>query len=378
MGTAKTTIELNGHQYNAKTGELLDDVIRVKGAPKKKPTGRSVDGFLPGSKANQPVAAKAAPKPHQPHHVEHAVKALARHKPQHSKTLMRKSVKKPATDPVPYIKAKAGAIDRDNTHTGHTLAHPSIVIPDVINHDRVIRAKEVHKSSLVSKFPGASSGVIKRTAHLTVKPAPSTQTYLASPVIEKIESELDSFSNVFSEALKNADSHKAKRLKKPHSSSRIGKKLKISNRVVNVSASVLVVLVLAGFFAYQNIPNLTMRVAARKAGFNASLPGYSPAGFALNSRMVYGPGLVTVSFRSNSDSRAYNLTEQPSNWNSQTLLDRYVAINNDAYKVYEDRGKTIYLYGSSNAIWVNEGVRYQIEGNSGLSSDQLIKIANSL
>jgi len=38
----------------------------------------------------------------------------------------------------------------------------------------------------------------------------------------------------------------------------------------------------------------------------------------------------------------------------------------------------IYVYNGSNATWINNGVRYTIEGDSSLSIDQLLKITASI
>lgn len=140
----------------------------------------------------------------------------------------------------------------------------------------------------------------------------------------------------------------------------------------------LAALLLTGFFVYQNIPNLSMRVASTRAGFSAQLPGYKPAGFSQEKLVSYAPGKVTVSFRSNSDERQFQLTQQSSNWNSQALADNYLAKADKQYQTFQASGKTIYIYDNSSATWVNGGVWYQIEGQSDLSSDQLLKIANSI
>ena len=41
-----------------------------------------------------------------------------------------------------------------------------------------------------------------------------------------------------------------------------------------------------------------------------------------------------------------------------------------------DRGITVYTH-DGNAAWVNRGILYTIEGDAGLSSDAIMRIANS-
>lgn len=149
-------------------------------------------------------------------------------------------------------------------------------------------------------------------------------------------------------------------------------------RTGRLAAASLAVLVLIGFFVYQNVPSLSMRLAASRAGVDAQLPGYAPAGFSQDKLVSYSPGKVTINFHSNTDSREFKLVQQVSNWNSQALADNFLAAKSKQYQTYQASGKTIYIFDGSNATWVNGGVWYQIEGHSSLSSDQILKIANSI
>jgi hypothetical protein len=148
-------------------------------------------------------------------------------------------------------------------------------------------------------------------------------------------------------------------------------------RLVSFAASSFAVLLLAGFITYQNIPNISMRYAASRAGVSARMPDYQPAGFSLNKKIQYTPGQITLSFRSNTDERSFTITQRESSWNSETLRTNYIAADMPV-QTFEDKGRTIYLYGDSNATWVNGGVWYEIKGDSLLNSDQLIRIATSM
>ena len=145
-----------------------------------------------------------------------------------------------------------------------------------------------------------------------------------------------------------------------------------------VASSALAVLLLAGFVAYRNMPNMAMRVAAAKAGFDARLPEYRPAGFSLADPIQYGPGEITVNFKSLADGGGYKITQRPSKWDSETLLDKFVTSVSAPYQTYQGQDKTIFIYNESDATWVEDGVWYQITGNGGLTSDQLLRIASSL
>ena len=121
-----------------------------------------------------------------------------------------------------------------------------------------------------------------------------------------------------------------------------------------------------------------MRVAATRAGFDAKMPGYSPSGFSFNGPINYTAGQVQISFKSNTDDRNYNVTQTASNWNSDALLANYILDEEKQYQTYLDKGRTLYIYDGSNATWVDNGVWYQVEGESAMTTDQLIRLASSM
>ncbi len=180
------------------------------------------------------------------------------------------------------------------------------------------------------------------------------------------------------QALTKADSHKQARLPKKPLSHRTAHKLHTSPRVIKAVASLVSILLIGGFFLYQNIPRLAMRVAATKAGISAKLPGYQPSGFALGEHITYSPGQIMLSYKSNSDERHFTLTQTATKLTPETLLSEDISVNGQSYQTYQDADKTIYIDENNNATWIDGGVRYQIESNASLSSDQLLRIASSL
>lgn len=350
----ENVITINGKRYDAKTGRLLDSSASAKhAAPKptaKKHNGPSIDGFSRRPAGSHIVAAHAIHK-----------------KTERSKTLMRGAVKKPASTKVHSTAA----------HTSHHKAHAAEPAITLNNHERAARAATVSKSKLISRFgsqPAADSS-IKHTslAHLPVKPAPPITTHGSAPIISRPDTV-----NPFQNAIDNANSHEQPLHRKASRRHRIARALRVKPRTVSLGSFLLAGMLLGGFFVYQNIPNLAMKVAAARSGVNASLPGYKPAGFALNGPIKYSSGKISISYRSVSDERAYQVTQSTSEWNSETLLENFVAVDRRAYQTYQDKGKTIYIYNDNNATWVDGGVWYQVEGRSSLNSDQLLRIANSL
>lgn len=191
--------------------------------------------------------------------------------------------------------------------------------------------------------------------------------------------------DVFQRALKHANAHeqpthnpRAARKAAKAEAKRAKKATRpVHHRAMSVALASLAVLLLTGFFAYQNRADLIMRVADAKAGFHANLPGYKPAGFAA-AKFSYGAGLVAVNFHNGTTGSSYSLVQKTSDWDSQTLLDSYVSTQSHTYQTLQSGGRTIYLYGNNNAAWVNGGVLYQLTSNGSLTTNDVLNIATSV
>ena len=152
-----------------------------------------------------------------------------------------------------------------------------------------------------------------------------------------------------------------------------------SRRVMKVATVTMSVVVLSAYVAYLNAPNISVRVAASRAGIEAQLPGYTPSGFVLSGPVEYEPGKVVLSFDSNSDERQFSIAQEESRWNSETLRENAVANITEDYETIQRGGLTVYIWNGSNASWVNQGIRYTLAGDdSQLSEQQITQIATSL
>lgn len=268
---------------------------------------------------------------------------------------MRKAVKKPAP--------KATTQKIENPLRPHIIPSASAT--------KKRHAGGVPRSNMVSRF-GAPIRTAPTKSQVTSstqpKPAARQQTTAATkqehPAIAK--------------ALASATSHEQTKLKKPRLNARLAKKLRISPKLVSSGAFALAFLFIGGFFTYQNIPGITMKVAATRSGVQGNLPGYRPSGFRLDGGIAYKKGQITINYKSTTDDRNYKLTQDNSAWDSQSLLDNYIATTRNTYQTVQDKGKTIYIYDESNATWVDGGIWYRIEGDSSLNSHQLLRIAASL
>lgn len=328
-----TVIEINGQKYDARTGKLIQSSTPTRStAPIQ-----SIDGVARPVRHSKELHSKNT----------------------RSNTLMRHAVKKP-THPLTLKADVTRNRQVQPSHNVHTKpALKSIYQPNQL---RVKRAQEVKQNTLVKRFNDV--GVV--SSQPTAITAPKSHT----PNLNVQKSKPTKSHSVIEEGLRAAQSHKQPHHKAPKSHRK--------SKFASLAAASMAVFLLVGFFGFQYAPNISMRYAAARSGVNANMPGYSPSGFSLNNHIHYTPGQITLTFRSNSDERQFNIVQRESNWNSETLRANYVANIDKSVHTYEDKGRTIYIYGGSNATWVSGGVWYEIQGNSQLTSDQLIQIASSM
>jgi hypothetical protein len=417
VGQTKNYIELNGKRYDATTGALITSVAPPKPAAAKpvakaaktaakSATGKAIDSFRhPATKpAAKPAAPKTAVKAAAPAPAKPAAKPvmdvrrapashIARRKQQHSQTLMRKSVKRPA----PGLKRVA----KTQTRTDILAKVPKQqVAPKVsirrVDEKRLRRATGVSKSQLISHFNApavkpAPKPVAKpvmapattKPVHKPLKPAIVTThardirpVYAASaaPVAPR-QASMD----IFEQALARANSHKQTVIDpKKLAKTKKKKSNRRARRIISGAAAAMAVLVIGGFIALQNTANLKMHLASSRAGVHATLPAHKPSGFAA-VKFSYGNGFVTVDYRNTGNGQDYQVTQTASNWNSDALYNEYVAATaGKNYDTVQAGGRTIYTYGNHNATWVDGGIWYNITSDGALSGQELIDVAKSM
>jgi hypothetical protein len=310
------------------------------------PARLKIDAAAPA----QPAA--AAPK----HHVEHSeVKARAVHqKPQKSQTLYRAALKKPM--PLRQLEPVPVKIEADYKQASQT-AHPAIT-----RFGSSMARKDAKQQAIAAATPEPAARihpvVAKAVAHQAAT-APVAQPQNSQELKEALIRER------LAEAQPNTEHHA-----KAHHRFR-------QPRMATILTSSLALLLLAGYLTYINLPNISMRVAATRAGIAANYPNYSPDGYHFAGPITYQPGEVNITFKSNTNPRGFSIKQKASSWDSQAVLDNYVSKQTGTYLTYQERGLTIYSYGN-HAAWVNGGLLYTIDGDAPLSSDQLLHIATSM
>lgn len=290
---------------------------------------------------------------------------------------MRKAVTKP--QPKAQLTTVTPVVGAPATNTANFASTRQVLLGSA-DRSRLQRAKIAPKHNNVKRFatsdmhqvtaaPQVTSGEIVSHAPKSHHATASVQA-LPSSIASATHGHLEQLVN---SALASANSHEGRR------GGRSVKNMSRRSAWLTVGAICSIVVLLGAFFAYQNVPNVAMRLAARQAGVAASVPTYKPAGFSFDGPISYANGLVTLHYVANGDSdRSFVITQRKSSWDSQSLLSNYVLAENKQYQTYQDQGKTIYIYDDSNATWVDGGVWYNVAGKANLNSDQLLHIASSM
>lgn len=353
MSNRRNVITLNGNRYDAVTGHLIDS--RPQKPVSKPVTSSSVEGFVSNNLPKKPITKRSSHNISRPTHK--------------SKTLMRRVVNKPTIKKL----------------DSNLKSKPTIQKSISTNPSRELRAKSTNRSTLVSRFGNKVSSSSTKYSNIPIAKAPKVHAEKKEIDINVAKNNSGNpaanstkNSNLVQNALKNAQSYnsiKTKKLKKSH---KLAKKLRVKPGFLNVSMFVLAGLLLAGYFSYNNVPNLAMKVASNRSGINGNVPEYQASGFSFKGPIQYKTGEIKLSYSSNSDKRSYEIIQRNSEWNSDALLSNHVAVNGRTYQILQEKGKTIYIYDGDNASWIENGVWYEINGGEALSANQVIKIANSL
>ena len=155
--------------------------------------------------------------------------------------------------------------------------------------------------------------------------------------------------------------------------------LKRHGKFINIFSISIILLLLAGYFTYLNMPSLSVRVASAQAGINATYPDYHPDGYSLDGPVVYSNGQVSINFHANTGDRSFTIKQSKSSWDSSALKNQIDKESSYGSNETKERGLTIFSYdNNTKAAWVNGGILYSITGNAPLSGDQIRHIATSL
>lgn len=376
----KTYIEINGRKYDAKTGKLMKNqpVTTPSKTKQLSHKGWFIDGIRRRT-SQQPSATHQAAVPVQPAYQAPVIKSspapkpprgsvstkTATRSPEKPKTLLRTIVKKPASAP-------------DIHSASMPIAEPANVLKSAAASQPALAAVKTHLHT-IAKSPSISRfGDMTKTSYTRVVNSLSVVAQkvpeAAPPIFGKKHYKKGAKPQVFNHRVVNP--HYQTKSRSEHMAKRLSRRIKGKSKAMAVAASVLAVICLGGFLAYQSIPSFAMRIAARGAGFSGQLPGEIPDGYSY-SGIQYTKGEIVLNYHSNSDKRQFSIIQQPQLWTSESLLINFVTAKDDRPLTSTDDGLTFYIYNDGNVTWVDNGIWFNVTSDGSLSSDQLIEIASS-
>ncbi len=350
MNKATSIIEINGNRYDAVSGRLIGAVKKAAYQAIRPAQGLSIDGFTRRKTAKDTAPAKRS------------VHGLNR-RLEHSKTLMRATVKKPV---------RAKSVDKIKFRS---------LSPD---HARIDRARRIPKSSKVQRFgllphsrnPEAKTGeVIAPSSNLPARSAMAATATLPSVITSASHYKLE---RLLDYALAHADAHK----KSLDESTRAQRKfLGRLPRWLSIGLLILVVLAVAGLVVWRQMPAASFKLAATRAHVNASMP--TPiSGYKIGPISSH-ENAVTTTIQSTSDSsKKYTVTEQASNQPSASLAASAAtgtSSNSSHVQTVQDQDKTYVLSqdGSKSTAVCTKGTNtVRVEGVD-LTFDQLLAAAKN-
>jgi len=262
------------------------------------------------------------------------------------------------------------------TQRSQTLSRRAIKKPTVVKRPQPGRHMDISRSAKVARFaPHPVTAPAPKATHtpdIAPKAHPTATRALARVSAKQAKPVALSSKQVKEAAIAAA-------IEKPRAKSPKQRRFALQwSRRYTILTSIFAVLIVAAYITYVNIPSLSVGFAAAQAGVGATYPEYRPDGYSLKQPVTFRDGEVTLDFTSNSGAGGYTVVQSRSSWDSSAVLDNVVkkAVG-DNYVTTQERGLTIYTYGS-NAAWVNGGILYSISSSAPLSGEQIRHIATSL
>jgi hypothetical protein len=378
-------IKLNGNLYDPATGRQLNpkDQQKENNPNMEARSHQAIDGIIGPKRGFNHHIKKVIQNAHtsnESQKIEHKIAPNASRPAQHSRTLMRQSVKKPRpiNDTFPNNKTQISHRDKLREQFSN-IADSTPIIKQTVAH-----ANAIPRHKFVTRF-----GENVARPHQAIKQAIAAEPQpvdIHSKRLEQLahqEKQIEKPSDIDDytlNALKRADAFKEIDQKKKPFYAKAADKLNVKTRTFFILVSVVVLLIVVGGALYGFKNNIAFYIAERKIGLNSHLPNYTLPGFSVASIKAIDEGTASatllVRYQSNSDVRDYEIVERSSKWDSETLLNAVVIPStNDGYKTTDVSGRTLYTF-STDTEWVDGGVYYTLINNADLTTDQIAQIVN--
>lgn len=308
----------------------------------------TVNGQLYDTRTGLPVTAttpQRTDRPTAPHRPATALHGGA----QKSKTLRRVPPKKPQPETLSPLVAK-----RPQHRSLDIARHPQV---------KKVALAPIKAPEVPDIAPRMHPHVEKANQHVAAKKTAHQSLPQNAPTPKEVkEAEI-------ARVLENAPTRKERRTKKQRSARH--------KKVTRLSAVIIAIIVILGVIVWINLPMLSVRFAASQTGVSAAIPHYTPEGFRLQLPVATKDNHVTITYASADSKTSFALEQSNSSWNSDAVRAMVEQDSKGRFLTSRDRGITVYTY-DGNAAWVNRGILYTIDGDAELSSDAIMRIANSL
>lgn len=167
-------------------------------------------------------------------------------------------------------------------------------------------------------------------------------------------------------------------VQKKSQSSRTVKKM----RRLTLATIAILVLSAAVYIMYSYVPAFSVRIAASQAGINATYPSFTPDNYNFTGPIKYENNKIYINYKENNGNSYYQITEEKSSWDSSAVKENIAKTwANHSPSSFEEQGQNVYYSVSSNetkAAWVNGGILYQLNSDTGLSYDNIRRIVKSM
>jgi len=356
---------MNGQLYDANSGRLFHH-----------PRGPVIDGFgrkpRPGriiNKVTKTLTAidlgytPAKSRPHRPAQKLHK-------RTQRSSTLMRSAVKKP------HSKGLSSKFKLPKVRTAAPNPARLSRAMNMIKNPRVDRfglplnqTKSVMADAARRTKPAIDTTIVSAKSSTSTAVALRPPSMITSVSHQRLERMLD-------KALIGADAHKKALNGRLNRKGRLARRLGFLPRWLTISIVAMVVVLVGSYFAWRNIPYISMKFASVRAQVKGSLPDYIPSGFKFAGPIEYQSGTISMKFQTETEDRYFTIVQQASNWDSSSLEANTVP-DDSRVQTSQVKGTTVYNYGN-RTTWVNNGSKYTIQDNAKLNYDELRKIAESI
>lgn len=249
-------------------------------------------------------------------------------------------------------------------------------------------------SSITIEDAASDNIAVKHTAKAVTKPSdtaiwsikPDTSEPDISPETDKLYEDSIARLSAILDSASELDNRSSRRTKRGKSKSKVNSKAKtepkvkparkFSPRAIFATTGAIAVVVALG--VYIAMPSISVRMAAADAGIDARNP-YAPKGYTIDGKIAASKGKVKISYRNTSGSDGYSITQEKSDLTDSGLHSEVISqtTDYDSYEQIKANGKNIYLNGNT-ATWVDGGIKYTVDGNDFLDTDEITNIANSL